>query len=370
MSLSLFFNPVEKPETSDTESLASHIHFYNGSSPFPDNTQALFFTVSVSSNDNFSSIRNSLYSLKELSSEIVIADVGHLRNAESEEATIERLEQAIVLLLSKDIPIIVVGDHHYLDLAAYKAAESLNTLIKVSEIDAIIDLQEETTKKNLGRLNQLFLHKPNYLADYCHIGSQRHLISKKILSAFEKISFPVVSLGKVKEKLIETEPYIRQADIVTIDLSAMKKSDFVHCNPNRIFGLSAEELAQFCWYAGNSPQLKIIGFWGYSSVPEATPEALAVSIWYIFEGLKKRSVNRLDLNNNNFTQYHVQFNDLNQSITFYKNESSEQWWMEVHYPRVNRRENTTYLPCSYRDYEEAMKGEIPERWIRAINQMI
>jgi formiminoglutamase len=38
--------------------------------------------------------------------------------------------------------------------------------------------------------------------------------------------------------------------------------------------------------------------------------------------------------------------------------------MEVPYPKGKKVfDRNSIVPCSYSDYEKAMKGELPERWI-------
>ena len=45
--------------------------------------------------------------------------------------------------------------------------------------------------------------------------------------------------------------------------------------------------------------------------------------------------------------------------------------MEVPYPLVSgsKFERHRLMPCSYKDYEEAMKDEVPEKWLHAIGKI-
>ena len=45
--------------------------------------------------------------------------------------------------------------------------------------------------------------------------------------------------------------------------------------------------------------------------------------------------------------------------------------MEVPYPTVSnsKYERHRLIPCSYKDYLEAMKDEIPEKWLHAIGKI-
>ena len=53
----------------------------------------------------------------------------------------------------------------------------------------------------------------------------------------------------------------------------------------------------------------------------------------------------------------VCYNNTPHRIIFYKSELSSKWWMEINEENI--------LPCSFKDYEAAVGGELPDRWITA-----
>jgi len=58
-------------------------------------------------------------------------------------------------------------------------------------------------------------------------------------------------------------------------------------------------------------------------------------------------------------------------LTFYKSKISEKWWMEVPYPGGRERyARNSIVPCSYADYQTAIKGEVPERFISTVAKLI
>jgi hypothetical protein len=58
-------------------------------------------------------------------------------------------------------------------------------------------------------------------------------------------------------------------------------------------------------------------------------------------------------------------------IQFYKSKFSEKWWMEVPYPDGRERySRNSIVPCSYNDYQTAIKGEVPERYISTLAKLI
>ena len=67
---------------------------------------------------------------------------------------------------------------------------------------------------------------------------------------------------------------------------------------------------------------------------------------------------------NYYMKYVVSLPGDTEILTFYKSKLSEKWWMEVPYPKGKKVfDRNSIVPCSYSDYEKAMKGELPERWI-------
>ena len=59
-----------------------------------------------------------------------------------------------------------------------------------------------------------------------------------------------------------------------------------------------------------------------------------------------------------------------QEIVFYKSNRSERWWMEVPNPNNKVRYQKHHLvPCSYKDYETALREEMPERWWQAFQKI-
>ncbi len=74
-----------------------------------------------------------------------------------------------------------------------------------------------------------------------------------------------------------------------------------------------------------------------------------------------------------YLKYTVSFSGISvdaDAITFYKSKLSEKWWMEVPFSLDRRAySRNSIVPCSYSDYEQAMKGEVPDRWIRTLNKL-
>ena len=108
----------------------------------------------------------------------------------------------------------------------------------------------------------------------------------------ESLYFDSYRLGVVKENLKEMEPIIRNGDMMTFDVSAMKAS-YMPGTPHRlVYGLTGEEACQLCWYAGINDKLSSIGIYeydpAYDTVDYQSAFVISTMIWYFIEGFYHR----------------------------------------------------------------------------------
>ena len=92
-------------------------------------------------------------------------------------------------------------------------------------------------------------------------------------------------------------------------------------------------------------------------------------IWYFLDGIKSRK-NELNPNIKNCIKYTVSFDDGKNEIIFYKSNLSLRWWMGVPYKNLdNSNLDYYFIACSYDDYEQANRAEIPNKWIKTFNKL-
>lgn len=313
-------------------------------------------------------MRTKLYGMTKGLGKNNIIDLGNLRNGPSAEDTILRLKEVVQALLEKDIVPIIIGGSHDIDYGQYMAYESFDKMISVLGIDSVFDLEDDKKSPDSHRrLHKILVHQPNYLFNYTHLAFQSYLVDQQALNIVEKFYFEAVRLGVLREGLDETEPSVRQADMLSFDMSALSSMYAPGGQNAQVFGLSGEEACQLCWYAGNSEKLSSAGFYGYNPLKDdvrmSTAMVSAAMIWYFIEGYYHRKDDR-HFREKDYTRYVVSLNNEPSTITFFKSQSSEKWWMEVPYPGgKDKYSRNSIVPCSYKDYETATKGEIPERWI-------
>ncbi len=322
-------------------------------------------------------IRRKLYSLKKgHATSTRLIDLGNLSPGITQEETNLRIKEVCQILIQENILPVLIGGSHDLAYGQYMAYEDLEKLVSVVSIDAFLDMEDEKElPENQRHIHKMMVHEPNYLFNFNLLGYQTYLTDPNAMAVLERFYFEAHRLGQIREDIKETEPLIRDADLLSFDITAIKGCDAPGNALAQPFGLTGEEACQLCWYAGLSEKLSSVGFFEYN--PElddsrkTTAGVMATMIWYFIEGFYNRKSD-LSFTSNDYKRYIVSMPSEPNTITFYKSNSSEKWWMEVPHPEEkNSRFGRNFMvPCSYKDYTTAVEGELPERWISVYAKLI
>jgi len=313
-------------------------------------------------------VRAYLYRLYGVGFNARVADLGNINPGHSTDDTYFALRQTVDFLIRKNIVPIIIGGSQDLTYPQFLGYKDLEQTINVVAIDSSFDLgnpDEDIT--NTSYLGKIILYQPNYLFNYSNIGYQTYLVDQSSMQMLNRLYFDTYRLGQVRDKIEEAEPIIRQADMITFDITAIKHSD-APANPNASpNGFYAEEACQMMRYAGMNDKLSSIGI--YEINPEydtsgKTSHLAAQMIWCFMEGFYNRKNDFPGRTNPDYVRFHVVLQDHKYEINFYKSKKSDRWWMEIPYPPHHdlKFERHTLIPCSYKDYEMAVKNEIPDRW--------
>lgn len=386
MDLTIFFSPVDEHVFSGITSNAS---FYKSITVFdekmPDyrNAHIAIFGICEErgSDQNKGAaagpdeIRKKLYNLKRGTGGYRIVDLGNLNPGIDLEETYVRVSEVSRMLLENNVLPLIIGGTHDLDYGQYCGYESLEKLVSFVNVDAFIDLEDKgESTASQQHIHRILLHEPNYLFAYTHLAHQTYLIDPYAVSILEKLYFEAFRIGHIRTNIQEIEPAVRNADMLSFDVTAIRSADAPGNGNAQPFGLTGEEACQICWYAGLNEKLSSIGFYEYNpSFDDAnrkTASVIATMIWYFVEGYYHRK-NDQNFRGNDFLKYSVSMPVEPEVITFYKSKLSEKWWMEVPYPHGHSRySRNSIVPCSYNDYQVAVKGEVPERYISALAKLI
>jgi arginase family enzyme len=302
-------------------------------------------------------IRRKLYGLYYWHKEISIADIGNIKNGIALNDTYAALTIVLKELLQLHKTVVMIGGSHDITLAQYRAYKELGQIIDATIVDATIDLISESTLRSENFLMEMLTGEPNMVRHYNHIAFQSYFVHPGMLETMDKLRFDCFRVGNVKEELGEMEPVIRNSEMMSFDIAAIKNSDAPasFCSPN---GLSGEEACTLTRYAGMSHNVSTIGIYGFDATKDEhnlTALQIAQMIWYFIDGKhRSRQESALD-ERQNFTEFHTVFAEVD--TVFLQSKKTGRWWMQLPDKKM--------IACSYKDYLFASSNQIPERWLRA-----
>ncbi len=386
MDLTILFSPIDESVYEGINSSSSFfksISFFGEKMPEFKGAQIALFTVKedrgtpnpTSHTNAPDEIRKKLYRLKRGNGMYRIVDLGNLNPGIDLDETYVRISEVCRILLENNVLPIIIGGTHDLDYGQYTGYETMDKLVSFLNVDAFLDLDEKKeSPAEIKHVHKILLHEPNFLFSYTHLGYQSYLIDPLSVAVLEKLYFEAFRVGKMRANLEEMEPTIRNADMISFDVAAIRSSDLPASRNAQPFGLTGEEACQICWYAGLNEKLSSIGFYGYhpeyDDTHKKSASVIATMIWYFIEGFyhRKREQN---FKSNDYLKYVVAMPTETETLTFYKSKFSEKWWLEVPYPNGKERyARNSIVPCSYSDYQTATKGEVPERYINTLAKLM
>lgn len=321
-------------------------------------------------------VRKYLYRLYSGGYNLRFADLGNISAGHTTEDTYFALRSTVYVLVRKNIVPIIIGGSQDLTYPQFLGYKDLEQTINVVSVDSTFDLgNPDESITNNSYLGKIILYQPNYLFNYSNIGFQTYLVNQESLEMMNKLYFDVYRLGQIRDKIEEAEPVIRQADMLSFDMTAIKHSD-APANPNASpNGFYAEEACQMMRYAGMNDKLSSIGIYEINpdyDVSGKTAHLAAQMIWCFMDGFYNRKNDFPNRNDQDYVRFHVVLQDEKYEINFYKSKKSDRWWMEIPYPPSKglKFERHTLIPCNYKDYELAVSNEIPDRWWQTYQKLI
>ncbi|MEI7471868.1 MAG: formimidoylglutamase [Chitinophagaceae bacterium] len=305
-------------------------------------------------------IRKKLYELYYWHPDIRIADIGNIRTGASLADSYAAIKTVMAELLRLKKTVILIGGTHDNTLAQYFGYKELGKIIEATCIDATIDLRGESNLRTENFLLEMLTGEPNLVKHYNHIGFQSYYVHPRLLETMDKLRFDCFRLGHVTENLEEVEPVLRNSNMVSIDVNAIKYSD-APSNALSANGFTGTEICTLTQQAGLSNQVSSLGIYGYNpstDVNELTASQIAQMIWYFIDGKYRGRQEAAFEDKSNFTEYHCNFTELD--TIFLQSKKTGRWWMQLPDKKM--------IACSYKDYMIASRNDIPERWLRALER--
>jgi formiminoglutamase len=341
--------------------LANFISAYESELPDLEETDIVIAGINgnetMGDNDAANAIRKQLYQLHYWHTDILIADIGNIRSGATMNDTYAAVKTVVAELLRIKKTVILLGGSHDITLAQYYAYKELQQIVEATVIDATIDLRSESPVRSENFLMEMLTSEPNLVKHYNHIGFQSYFVHPRMLETMDKLRFDCYRVGMAKESIEEMEPVIRNTNLLSFDISAIKSSDAPAntCSPN---GFTGEEACMLTRFAGMSTTLTSMGIYGYdpeSDVDEMTAKQISQMLWYFIDGKSRSKQEAIFEDKHNFNEFHTAFTDVD--TVFRQSKKTGRWWMQL--------PNKKMIACSYKDYVNASNNEIPERWLRA-----
>lgn len=319
----------------------------------------------IENSGDLSIIRQELYSMFPGNWDATIADLGDILPGNSKEDTYFALRKVVSDLIKQKIIPIIIGGSQDLTYSMYRAYDELEQMVNLVAIDSKFDFgKEDELMSSNSYLSQMIIDEPNNLFNFCNLGYQTYYNSQEEIDLIEKLFFDGYRLGEVSNNIAIAEPVFRDADIVSLDLNAVKSADsgnFVSFAPN---GFNGKEICALARYAGISDKVSMFGIFNHHN---SRQEAILITqiIWYFIEGYHYRSNEYPFGSRENYIKYSVPIDE--ETLVFYKSDKTDRWWIEIPFISNgnNKLKRNTLLPCSYDEYLGACNQELPERWWKA-----
>ena len=290
--------------------------------------------------------RKELYKLFPGNWPVNVVDLGTIVQGDTLEDTYFALKELLSHLIKNKIIPVVIGGGQDLTYANYRAYDALEQTVNIVAVDNKFDLgavDDDLTSHSY--LSKIVMDKPNNLFNFSNIGYQTYFNSQEEIDLLEGLYFEAYRLGEISNEIKIAEPVLRDADIVSIDLSVIKNAEAPANNNAGPNGFSGAEICAIARYAGISDKVSSFGIYEYNAkydIKNQTAQLMAQMIWYFIEGVNYRANDYPFGLKDNYQKFMVPIE--NQVLNFYKSNKSDRWWMEINLNENNKFKRHALIP--------------------------
>jgi hypothetical protein len=286
-------------------------------------------------------------------------DIGNVVSSLSDDKKQSAIKVIATIIIKQNCLPVFFSDNDKCNFALYSAFENYEQWVSVCEVSGAIQMFSEE-----DFLVKMLSHKPNYLFNYAHLAAQGYFVPSTIKKTLATLNFGELRLGSLRSNTKIAEPLLRTADFVILNTNALKYSELSNegASPN---GLYSEDLCQLAMYAGMSDQCNGISLIHPFKDFNETSAAYCSQLFWCFSGAVIRRLGDYPVGDyNNYVRYDVFFDKDDTTLTFYKSNLSDRWWLKTP-DNINKEHNFkrhALIACSENDYLECSKGNIPKIW--------
>ncbi len=307
-------------------------------------------------------IRLRLSSLRKISGNIKIIDLGNIRGRTLDDKYFV-VQEVCKFLHDKSIVGVVVGGGQDFSFPVVQALNSKKSDFNIAIIDSCIDgfKNEDFSSKNF--IDMLVCSCEGNIFDLCFLGLQNYFVGTSQEEKIEKENWGISRLKDLRgEKIRNAEPYLRDANIVSFDVSSVESSYVNLYNGSNVNGFTGYEACQLAWYSGMSKNADFFCFHEFNPDMDTKGKGELLSaeiLWHFLEANSLGIIDKPSEGSANYKIFVVHLHNFNEEIRFYKNRYNERWWMEVVFQNERK-----IMSCSEEDYKKAKDGELPDKWWR------
>lgn len=313
----------------------------------------------------FDELRKNFYQLFPGNWTKKIADLGTVQAGETIEDTYVAIKLIVADLIKKNIVPIVLGGSQDITYGMYRGYDAMEQNVNLVCVDSKIDVVADVENPSESFMTRIIMEAPNNLHNFSVLGYQTYFNSQEEIDLIDKMYFEAYRLGEIIKNIEIAEPVLRDADIVSLDIHAIKSADlgfFSHFQPN---GFDGREVCALARYAGLSDRVSSFGVFNIDNISQKSLLITQI-LWYFVEGFNFRMNEYPYISKSNYLKYIVPLEE--QELVFYKSDISERWWIEI--GNLNNHNRNVLFPCSYDDYKQSLQNVIPERWWRASKKLV
>ena len=357
------------------QSLGKNIHKHTEKKGFPvfANATVAIFGVLESRNAvekkpiplDIDEIRIQLYRLMKGNWDATILDIGDVEEGETVEDTYFVVREIVAGLLEEKIIPIIIGATQDITFPTYRAFDKIMDMVNLVGIDSRFDFgQADELISSQSYMSKIITDKPNNLFNFSNLGYQSYFNAQEELDLMERLFFDAYRLGDIASNISLAEPVLRNAHIVSLDLTSIRASEMGMGKTFSPNGFTGREICSIARYAGLSDSVSLFGIYEGDNSHQGF-QMIAQIIWYFIEGISFRVKEHPTSKSEDFTKFTVPTDT--EELIFYKSHITERWWVEVPsiLPEHTKTNSPALLPCTEEDYLQACNQNIPERWFKA-----
>ncbi|RDK89123.1 formimidoylglutamase [Marinirhabdus gelatinilytica] len=314
------------------------------------------------------SFRKAFYSLYPGNWDKKILDLGDINKGDTVDDTYFALRTVVEALLKKNIIPLILGGSQDVLYAQYRAYDGFGKMVNMVNVDANFDLGDaEKPINSKSYVGKIIVDEPYNLFNYSVVGYQSFFNPPGEIELMNKLYFDAYRLGEITADTSIVEPIMRDADLVSIDSTAIKGAELSYKNSTSPNGFDSREICALARYAGISNKVRSFGVYELKDFNGSKNGAMLIAqlLWYFIEGVNFRVSDEDFTDERQYSTYKVPIGE--DVLVFKKSHKTGRWWIEIPFiSEVDTKlKKHTLLPCTYSDYVGATNQEIPERWIKA-----